>query len=138
MYACLPPVCHLTFTFSALTPSAPALTPSASALTPKFSTLAPVCPPSASALTPSAPALTPSAPALTPSAPELTPSALALTPLVLTRAHRLTQIYLASELTMHDMSFCGPRAMLREEMIRLREIEVETIRRIETCPRIPI
>ena len=57
---------------------------------------------------------------------------------VLTRAHRLTQIYLASELTMHDMSFCGPRAMLREEMKRLTLIEEETIRRIETCPRIPI
>jgi hypothetical protein len=39
---------------------------------------------------------------------------------------------------MHDMSFCSPRAMLREEMKRLTLIEEETIRRIETCPRIPI
>lgn len=55
---------------------------------------------------------------------------------VLTRVHRLTQIYLARALTMRDMSFCGPKAMLRDEMARLTLIETATIQRIESCPRI--
>ena len=56
---------------------------------------------------------------------------------VITRVLRLVpQLYLARKLTMHDMSFCGPDALLEAEMERLEGIEQQTIRRIETCPRI--
>ena len=55
---------------------------------------------------------------------------------VITRVLRLSQLYLARELTARDMTFCGPSMLLRMEMERLAIKEAETIHRIRTCPRI--
>ena len=55
---------------------------------------------------------------------------------VLTRVHRLLQLYIAKLLTMKDMSYCGPDYPLQKEMERLAKLEKITLHRIRTCPQI--
>jgi hypothetical protein len=55
---------------------------------------------------------------------------------VLTRVHRLLQLYIAKVLTMRDMSFCGPDYQLQKEMQRLEKLEKATLHRIRCCPQI--
>lgn len=55
---------------------------------------------------------------------------------VLTRVHRLMQLYIAKALTRKDMNFCGPDVLLANEIKRLKRLEKRTIHLINTCPRI--
>jgi hypothetical protein len=55
---------------------------------------------------------------------------------VLTRVHRLLQLYIAQKLTINDMARCGPDYLLQQEMKRLERLEKATLHLIRTCPQI--